>query len=59
MKTNCETAFAKAQHFLDCEKPFHLGFLPTEQSNPQTEHLDELFRKDIQSGVRNLQRGLR
>jgi N-acetylmuramic acid 6-phosphate etherase len=55
MKTNCETAAAKAQHFLDCEKPFHLGFLPTEQSNPQTEHLDELFQKDIQSGVRNLQ----
>ena len=30
------TAKAKARDFVDNEKQFHLGFLPTEQSNPIT-----------------------
>ena len=31
-----ETARAKARDFIGNEKQFHLGFLPTEQSNPIT-----------------------
>ncbi|MBE6358697.1 MAG: sugar phosphate isomerase [Lentisphaerae bacterium] len=37
------------------EKPFHLGFLPTEQSNPLTRNLDIEFRKSVTDGIRNLQ----
>ena len=33
----------KAHDFVENEKPFHLGFLPTEQSNPQTRGLDKVF----------------
>jgi len=45
----------EARHFEENEKPFHLGFLPTEQSNPLTAHLDEEFAKATTAGVRNLQ----
>ena len=34
-------AKAKARDFIDNEKQFHLGFLPTEQSNPITATLEE------------------
>ena len=34
---------AKARDFIDNEKQFHLGFLPTEQSNPITATLEEDF----------------
>lgn len=33
------------------EGQFHLGFLPTEQSNPKTRHLDEVFRRSPEEGV--------
>lgn len=41
--------------FMENEKQFHLGFLPTEQSNPMTADLDKEFAKSFSDGVRNLQ----
>ena len=46
---------SKARHFLENETQFHLGILPTEQSNPKTAHLDAAFADSITSGVRCLQ----
>ena len=48
---------AKARDFIDNEKQFHLGFLPTEQSNPITATLEEDFRRSTLAGVQCLQRG--
>ena len=50
-------AKAKARDFIDNEKQFHLGFLPTEQSNPITATLEEDFKRSTQAGVQCLQRG--
>ena len=50
-------AKAKARDFIDNEKQFHLGFLPTEQSNPITATLEEDFRRSTLAGVQCLQRG--
>ncbi len=50
-----ETFQAKARHFIDNEKQFHLGFLPTEQSNPLTHDLDKEFSRGTVLGVKNLQ----
>ena len=52
-----ETARAKARDFVDNEGQFHLGFLPTEQSNPITATLEEDFRRSTPAGVQCLQRG--
>ncbi len=41
--------------FLEREKEFHLGFLPTEQAHPLTSGLDRLFAESGERGVRNLQ----
>ena len=61
---NRETAFecsdsvrAKARDFIDNEKQFHLGFLPTEQSNPITATLEDDFKRSTLAGVQCLQRG--
>jgi len=40
-----DAAKAKARDFIDNEKQFHLGFLPTEQSNPITATLEEDFKR--------------
>ena len=48
---------AKARDFIDNEKQFHLGFLPTEQSNPITATLEEDFKRSTLAGVQCLQRG--
>ena len=48
---------AKARDFIDNEKQFHLGFLPTEQSNPITATLEEDFGRSLLAGVQCLQRG--
>ena len=48
---------AKARDFIDNEKQFHLGFLPTEQSNPITATLEEDFARSTLAGVQCLQRG--
>lgn len=52
-----ESAKAKARDFIDNEKQFQLGFLPTEQSNPITATLEEDFKRSTLAGVRCLQRG--
>ena len=52
-----ESAKTKARDFIDNEKQFHLGFLPTEQSNPITASLEEDFKRSTLAGVQCLQRG--
>lgn len=47
---------SRAISFIENEKPFHLGFLPTEQSNPLTRGLDRVMGTDTAAGVRMLQR---
>ena len=47
---------AKARDFIDNEKQFHLGFLPTEQSNPITATLEDDFKRSTVAGVQCLQR---
>ena len=50
-----KNAQAAAEQFLNCEKQFHLGFLPTEQANPLTVNLDKEFARGSVYGVKNLQ----
>ena len=47
----------KAREFVENEKQFQLGFLPTECSNPITATLEEDFRRSTLAGVQCLQRG--
>lgn len=49
-----ESARAAAGNFLHNETQFHLGFLPTEQSNPLTREMDKKFARSSAEGVRNL-----
>ena len=53
MKITTE-ARKRAIHFLKNEKQFHLGMLPTEQSNPKTRGLDKVFEKSTEAGVEML-----
>lgn len=53
MSISAEAA-ANAKDFLENEKQFHLGMLPTEQSNPKTKGLDEVFAKDTAAGAKML-----
>ncbi len=55
MMNDNTTAYRKAQKFLNEDIQFHLGFLPTEQSNPKTENMDKAFYKDIGAGIKLLQ----
>ena len=55
--TISDRAKAQARDFIDNEKQFHLGFLPTEQSNPITATLEEDFARSTLAGVQCLQRG--
>ena len=58
MKTEItETARAKARNFIENEKQFQLGFLPTECSNPITATLEEDFKRSTLAGIQCLQRG--
>ncbi len=41
----------EAENFLNNEKQFHLGMLPTEQSNPKTKNIDLRFEEDPADGV--------
>jgi len=52
-----ESVKAKARDFIDNEKQFHLGFLPSEQSNPITATLEADFARSTLAGVQCLQRG--
>ena len=47
----------KARDFIENEKQYQLGFLPTECSNPITATLEEDFRRSTLAGVQCLQRG--
>ena len=49
------SALAAARNFIEHEKQFHLGFLPTEQSSPLTKNLDKEFARGSIYGVANLQ----
>jgi N-acetylmuramic acid 6-phosphate etherase len=44
----------RAVNFMENEKQFHLGMLPTEQSNPKTKGLDKVFEASVESGVEML-----
>ena len=50
-----QKALELAENFIENEKQFHLGFLPTEQSNPLTRNLDREFARSSVDGVKNLQ----
>jgi N-acetylmuramic acid 6-phosphate etherase len=50
-----QDAHRKAQYFIDQERQFHLGVLPTEQSHPKTARLAETARSDLAAAVRMLQ----
>ncbi len=52
-----DAARAKARDFVENERQFQLGFLPTECSNPITATLEEDFRRSTKAGVQCLQRG--
>jgi N-acetylmuramic acid 6-phosphate etherase len=47
-------AHRDAEHFLNEEKQFHLGILPTEQSNPKTRNLDKIFKSSTMDGIKTL-----
>ena len=49
------TSQSRARDFIANETQFHLGFLPTEQSNPQTRDLDKEFARSTVDGIANLQ----
>lgn len=51
-----EASRRRAADFIENEKQFHLGFLPTEQSNPLTAGLESEFKKSALAGVECLQR---
>jgi N-acetylmuramic acid 6-phosphate etherase len=42
---------ARGKDFLENETQFHLGMLPTEQSNPKTKGLDTVFEDRTEAGV--------
>ena len=47
---------ALADHFIREETQFHLGFLPTEQSNPKSRTLEADFKSSAEKGTACLQR---
>ncbi|MDD5677580.1 MAG: sugar phosphate isomerase [Kiritimatiellae bacterium] len=47
-------AHRDAEYFLDQEKQFHLGVLPTEQSNPKTRNIDRVFKTGMDKGLKTL-----
>ena len=47
---------AKAREFVENQKSFRLGFLPTEQANPITASLERDFKRSFVDGVECLQR---
>lgn len=43
-----------SKHFLENEKQFHLGVIPTEQSNPRTKNMSATIAKDTAEGVKTI-----
>lgn len=50
-KEMLKRAHQEADDFLNNEKQFHLGMLPTEQSNPKTRGLDQKFASSPAEGI--------
>lgn len=50
-----DDARREAEHFVNHEREFHLGALPTEQSHPKTRGLAEVIAADTRAGIRMLQ----
>jgi N-acetylmuramic acid 6-phosphate etherase len=50
-----DDARREAEHFVNNEKAFHLGALPTEQSHPKTRGLAEVIARDVRAGIQMLQ----
>ena len=50
------SAKARAKDFMERQRSFRLGFLPTERSNPITASLERDFRRSFVDGVECLQR---
>ena len=48
------TPEAQARYFIENEKAFRLGMLPTESPHPKTENLSRIIAKDTAAGVENL-----
>lgn len=48
-------AHRKAQEFIEQEKQFHLGVLPSEQSNPKTRGMAETSQHDLPAAIHMLQ----
>ncbi|NLG15530.1 MAG: hypothetical protein GX561_15170 [Lentisphaerae bacterium] len=46
----------QAEQFINEETQFHLGFLPTEQSNPLTRTLEADVKRNTADGIRTLQK---
>ncbi len=51
-----EKAKVAARNFIENDTPFHLGFLPTEQSNPLTATLEQDFQHSSVAGTKTLLR---
>lgn len=49
-----EAARKAADHFIQNESQFHLGFLPTEQSHPKTARLSQITGDSAKDGIRTL-----
>jgi len=43
-----------ARNFIENEKQFHLGVIPTEQSNPRTRNLSATIAKDTAAGIKTI-----
>ena len=43
-----------AREFIENEKQFHLGSIPTEQSNPLTRGLSSIIRRDTLKGIQTI-----
>ena len=48
------TALQKAEYFLEHERAFRLGALPTEQPHPHTAGLAETLQRDVRAGLARL-----
>ena len=51
-----EASSARAREFIENQRSFRLGFLPTERANPLTASLEEDFARSYAAGVACLQR---
>ena len=43
-----------SKDFIENEKQFHLGMIPTEQSNPRTRNLSATIKRDTAAGIQTI-----